>query len=84
MSIRTIASAVTTGVIIAFLAAGTAAAQPRALAPAQLRHAAGAAIAQTGERPVDVAGDEGGKPESDAGGKGKGKGQAGTPGEADR
>ncbi|MFD3426315.1 hypothetical protein [Nocardia fluminea] len=96
MSIRTIASAVTTGVIIAFLAAGTAAAQPRALAPAHLQHGAGAAIAQTGERPAEAVGDEGGKPEGDADGKGKGKGKgkgegqgkgkgrAGTPGEADR
>ncbi|MEV6657464.1 hypothetical protein [Nocardia fluminea] len=96
MSIRTIASAVATGVIIAFLAAATAAAQPRVLTPAQLQHGAGAAIAQTGERPAEAVGDEGGKSEGDADGQGKdkgkgkgkgqgkGKGRADKPGEADR
>jgi hypothetical protein len=92
LSTHTIASAVAIGVIIAFLAGGTAAAQPRSLAPTPSQHGAGAGIAQTGQRVAEVIGDsdEGGKPESDAGGKGKGKGKgqgkgkAGGPGEADR
>ncbi|MFC9660701.1 hypothetical protein ACFVJ5_10705 [Nocardia sp. NPDC127606] len=98
MSTHRIASAVAVGVTIAFLAAGTAAAEPRSLAPTQLQPGEGAAIAQTGERAAEAIADsdEGGKPEGDAGGKGKGKGKgkgegqgkgkgkAGGPGEADR
>ncbi|MGY0498544.1 hypothetical protein ACWZHB_08625 [Nocardia sp. FBN12] len=73
LSTRGIAATVTIGVVIAFLGAGTTAAQPRALGPTQSPHG----IAEGGRHAVEAIGDsdEGGKPESDSDGKGKGKGK---------